>query len=55
MGRSPADSVIDGAQLHHQFRNLIVVGTSVMPSCPPGAPSLTAAALSLRAADLAFG
>lgn len=55
MGKTPADSVIDPAQVHHQFRNLIVVGTSVMPSCPPGAPSLTAAALSIRAADLAFG
>jgi choline dehydrogenase-like flavoprotein len=55
MGRSRADSVVDHAQVHHDFRNLIVVGTSVLPTCPPVAPSLTAAALSLRAADLAFG
>ncbi len=55
MGRSRADSVVDSAQIHHDVRNLIVVGTSVMPSCPAVAPSLTAAALSLRAADLAFG
>jgi choline dehydrogenase-like flavoprotein len=53
MGRSRADSVIDGAQVHHDVRNLIVVGTSVMPTCPAVAPSLTAAALSLRAAELA--
>jgi choline dehydrogenase-like flavoprotein len=55
MGSTSADSVVDRAQVHHDLRNLIVVGTSVMPSCPPIEPSLTAAALSLRAADLAFG
>jgi choline dehydrogenase-like flavoprotein len=55
MGSSRADSVVDSTQVHHDVRNLIVVGTSLMPTCPPVAPSLTAAALSLRAADLAFG
>jgi choline dehydrogenase-like flavoprotein len=55
MGASPANSVVDGGQIHHHVRNLVVVGTSVMPTCPPVAPSLTAAALSLRAADLMFG
>lgn len=52
MGRDPDDSVVDAGLVHHQIRNLWVVGTSVLPSCPPVAPSLTAAALSLRAADL---
>lgn len=55
MGASPADSVVDGGQIHHHVRNLVVVGTSVMPTCPPVQPSLTAAALSLRAAELMFG
>lgn len=55
MGTDLSNSVIDGAQVHHQVRNLIVVGTSVMPTCPPVQPSLTAAALSLRAADRLFG
>jgi choline dehydrogenase-like flavoprotein len=55
MGRSRDDSVVDHAQVHHDVRNLIVVGTSTMPSCAAVAPSLTTAALSLRAADLAFG
>jgi len=55
MGSTRVDSVVDRTQAHHDLRNLIVVGTSVMPSCPPVEPSLTAAALSLRAADLAFG
>ena len=55
MGSRPTDSVVDGGQMYHDVRNLIVVGTSVMPTCSPVEPSLTAAALSLRAADLAFG
>jgi choline dehydrogenase-like flavoprotein len=55
MGPSSSVSVVDSAQVHHAIRNLIVVGTSVLPTCPPVQPSLTAAALSLRAADLAFG
>jgi len=55
MGRSRNDSVVDHAQVHHDIRNLIVVGTSTMPTCTAAAPSLTTAALSLRAADLAFG
>jgi choline dehydrogenase-like flavoprotein len=55
MGRNRADSVVDRSQVHHGIRNLIVVGTSVLPTCTPVAPSLTAAALSLRAADIAAG
>jgi choline dehydrogenase-like flavoprotein len=47
--------VVDGAQIYHDVRNLIVVGTAVLPTCPPCEPSLTAAALSLRAANLIFG
>ena len=54
MGNSSADSVVDGGQVHHDVRNLIVVGTCVMPTCPAAEPSLTAAALSLRAAARAF-
>lgn len=55
MGASRAESVVDDRQIYHDVRNLIVVGTSVMPTCPPVQPSLTAAALSLRAAELTFG
>ncbi|HHH43717.1 MAG TPA: GMC family oxidoreductase [Gammaproteobacteria bacterium] len=50
MGDSPDHSVVDAGQLHHQYRNLAVVGTPVFPSCACANPSLTAAALSLRAA-----
>lgn len=51
MGRDGDGSVVDRNLLHHRMRNLVVVGTSVFPSCSPAAPSLTAAALSIRAAE----
>lgn len=54
MGVDGDGSVIDGQMLHHRLRNLVVVGTASFPSCSPANPSLTAAALSLRAADLLF-
>ena len=52
MGASAADSVIDANMVHHRWRNLTVVGTAAFPSCSCANPSLTAAALSLRAASL---
>ncbi len=55
MGTSPANSVVDGDQIHHKTRNLVVVGSSVFPTCPNANPSLTVAALSLRAAQRMFG
>ena len=51
MGTDPKESVVDGDLLMHDVRNLMVVGTSLLPTCGSGNPSLTAAALSLRAAD----
>ena len=53
MGKDPALSVIDANLVHHRWRNLTVVGTATFPTCGIANPSLTAAALSLRAADLA--
>lgn len=50
MGADPAQSVIDSDLIHHELRNLVVVGTSTFPTCSCANPSLTAAALSLRAA-----
>ncbi|TIM38642.1 MAG: GMC family oxidoreductase, partial [Mesorhizobium sp.] len=55
MGLSPADSVVDRDMIHHQLRNLVVVGSSTYPSCSCANPSLTAAALSLRAASRIAG
>ena len=52
MGHDPAESVVDAGQIHHDVRNLVVVGSSVFPSSGTAPPSLTVAALSLRAAHL---
>lgn len=54
MGHSPDKSVVDGGQIHHRFRNLVIVGSSLFPSCSASNPSLTVAALSLRAARRIF-
>ncbi len=50
MGAEPETSVVDAGMVHHRLRNLVVVGTSTFPTCSCANPSLTAAALSLRAA-----
>jgi choline dehydrogenase-like flavoprotein len=50
MGTDARKSVVDAAQVHHVYRNLVVVGSSVFPSCSASNPSLTVAAMSLRAA-----
>ena len=50
MGNDPTSSVIDRHMVHHQIRNLVIVGTATFPTCSCVNPSLTAAALSIRAA-----
>jgi choline dehydrogenase-like flavoprotein len=52
MGSDPKESVVDAGQVHHDVRNLIVVGSSVFPTSGSAPPSLTVAAMSLRAARL---
>lgn len=52
MGTDRASSVVDAKQIHHDMRNLVVVGSSVFPSGPNSNPSLSVAALSLRSAAL---
>jgi len=52
MGRDPATSVIDDRMIHHRWRNLVVVGSASFPTCSCANPSLTVAALSLRAASM---
>ena len=51
MGADPARSIIGDDLVHHQLRNLHVLGTSAFTTCPVANPSLTAAALSLKAAE----
>ncbi|MCA9685285.1 MAG: GMC family oxidoreductase [Myxococcales bacterium] len=50
MGVDPESSVVDGDQIHHGLRNLLVLGGSSFPSGAPARPTLTIAALSLRSA-----
>jgi choline dehydrogenase-like flavoprotein len=52
MGHDPAESIVDANQIHHDVRNLVVVGSSLFPTSGSAPPSLTVAAMSLRAARL---
>ncbi|WAJ27054.1 GMC oxidoreductase [Antarcticirhabdus aurantiaca] len=55
MGSNPATSVVDASLIHHRYRNLVVVGSSTFATCSTANPSLTVAALSLRAASRLSG
>ena len=50
MGDDPETSIVDRDLLHHRYRNLLVLGTSVFPTTAPANPTLTLCALSLWAA-----
>lgn len=54
MGNDPASSIVDRDLVHHRIRNLLVLGSSAFPTASPAYPTLTIAALSLRAADRLF-
>ena len=51
MGNDPATSIVDRHLVHHQYRNLLVLGASAFPTASPAYPTLTVSALSLWAAD----
>jgi len=51
MGNLKQESIVDSNLVHHDFRNLVVVGSSVFPTTPPANPTLTICALALLAAD----
>ena len=55
MGDDPRTSVVDRQLVHHQVRNLLVLGGSAFPTAPPANPTLTIAALSLWSADRLLG
>jgi choline dehydrogenase-like flavoprotein len=50
MGHDPQTSVIDKHLIHHQVRNLLVLGSGAFPTVAPANPTLTISALSLWAA-----
>jgi len=54
MGDDPARSVLDRHQVHHRWRNLLVLGSGSFPTCPPANPTLTLSALALHAAQHAL-
>jgi choline dehydrogenase-like flavoprotein len=51
MGNDPATSIVDGYLVHHQYRNLLVLGAGAFPTASPAYPTVTVSALALRAAD----
>ena len=51
MGRDPKSSVVDGNLRSHDHPNLFVLGSAVFPTSATANPTLTIAALSLRAVD----
>jgi len=54
MSNSPQDGVVDKNLVHHQYRNLFVLGSGAFPSIAPANPTLTLSALSLMTADKNF-
>lgn len=54
MGDSPKNSVVDKNLIHHQYRNVFVLGGGAFPTIAASNPTLTIAALSLMAADNTF-
>ena len=55
MGHDPRTSVVDADLVHHQVRNLLVLGSGAFPTFAPANPTLTLSALALRAADRLAG
>lgn len=51
MGSDPATSIVDKHSVHHDIRNLLVIGASTFPTGAAANPSNTAAALGHHAAD----
>jgi choline dehydrogenase-like flavoprotein len=50
MGDDPANSVLDRHLIHHEVRNLVVLGSGAFPTAAPANPTLTLSALSLWSA-----
>lgn len=55
MGEDPEQSIVDRYLVHHQIRNLVILGSGVFPTASPANPTLTLSALSLWTAKNMFG
>ena len=51
MGADPASSVTDPDGVHHEFRNLVVLGSGSFPTAACANPTLTLSAMALRSAE----
>ncbi len=54
MSQTAAEGVVDKHLIHHQYRNLFVLGSGSFTTYTPSNPTLTLSALSLYAADKSF-
>jgi choline dehydrogenase-like flavoprotein len=54
MSSNPRDGVVDKNLIHHNYRNLFVLGSGAFTTYTPSNPTLTLSALSLMAADRSF-
>lgn len=54
MSHTPGEGVVDKHLIHHQYRNLFVLGGSTFTTFTPANPTLTLSALSLYAAHHSF-
>ncbi len=54
MGNTAQEGVVDKHLIHHQYRNLFVLGSGSFTTYTPTNPTLTLSALSLHAADKSF-
>lgn len=54
MSNTPSEGVVDKHLIHHQYRNLFVLGSGSFTTYTPSNPTLTLSALSLHAADKSF-
>ena len=54
MSNDANDGVVDKNLVHHNYRNLFVLGSGAFTTYTPSNPTLTLSALSLMAADRSF-
>lgn len=54
MSKTAEEGVVDKHLIHHQYRNLFVLGSGSFTTFTPANPTLTLSALSLHAADKSF-
>ena len=54
MSKTAAEGVVDKNLIHHQYRNLFVLGSGSFTTFTPANPTLTLSALSMYAADNSF-